>query len=90
MLKIKNIKTITDLRQKTLSVLKFAQKTQEPVFILQHSKPKAVFLSFEKYQRLVGLVEDYLDALEAEEILEDKKTKFLPLEKFWKKYKLAS
>lgn len=84
-----NIKTITDMRQKTLSILKYAQKSQEPVFIMHHSKPKGVFLSFEKYQKMVEFVEDYLDLLEAEAVLEDKKTKFIPLEKFWKKYKLA-
>jgi len=84
-----NIKTITDIRQKTLSILQYAQKSQEPIFIMHHSKPKGVFLSFEKYQKMVELVEDYLDILEAETILEDKRSKFIPLEKFWKKYKLA-
>ena len=84
-----NIKTITDMRQKTLSILQYARKSQEPIFIMHHSKPKGVFLSFEKYQKMVELVEDYLDILEAETILEDKKTKFIPLEKFWGKYKLA-
>ena len=84
-----NIKTITDMRQKALSILRYAQKSQEPVFITHHSKPKGVFLSFTKYQKMVELIEDYLDILEAEAILEDKKTKFIPLEKFWKKYKLA-
>ena len=84
-----NIKTITDMRQRALSILEYAQKSQEPVFIIHRSKPKGVFLSFEKYQKMVELIEDYLDILEVESILEDEKTKFIPLEKFWKKYKLA-
>lgn len=84
-----NIKTITDMRQKALLILQYAQKSQEPIFILHRSKPKGVFLSFEKYQKMVELIEDYLDVLDAESILEDKKNKFIPLEKFWKKYKLA-
>jgi len=84
-----NIKTITDMRQQTLAIMQYAQKNQEPVFIMQHSKPKGVFLSFEKYQKMVSLIEDHLDTIETETVLESKETKFMPLEKFWRKYKLA-
>lgn len=89
MIKADNIKTITDVRQDTLAILKYAQESEEPVIILQHSKPKGVFLSFEKYQKLVEMVEDYLDTIEAEEVLRDKDTKFVPLDKFLEKYKLS-
>lgn len=84
MLKKDNFKTITDVRHDPLSILNYAQETEEPVIILQHSKPKGVFLSFEKYHRLMEMVEDYLDARESEEILNDSETKFIPAEQFLK------
>lgn len=89
MLKADNIKTITDMRQNTLALLEYVQKSDEPVIILQRSKPKGVLLGFEKYQKMVELIEDYLDTIEAEEVLSDKKTKFVELNKFWKKYNLC-
>lgn len=89
MIKSSNLKTITDVRMDPLSILNYAQKTEEPVIILQHSKPKGVFISFEKYHKLMEMVEDYLDARESEEILSDPETKFIPAEQFLKEIGLS-
>ena len=51
-----SISTISDLRFKTKEVFKKANK--EPVFLFNRSTPKGVLLSLEKYQQLLGDLED--------------------------------
>lgn len=83
-----NTKTVTDMREDAIGVLE-AVKKLGLVYVFQHSSPKAVVLSVEEFKRIMDMIEDYQDASEAEAILKDKKTKFIPLDQAWKKYKLA-
>lgn len=69
-----NVKTISDMRESARELLKEVQKIYGPLFILYRSKPQAVLLSLEEYQKLADLAEDYLDSLKATEFeKEDKK-----------------
>lgn len=73
MINQKNIRTISDLRFKTKEVLKKAE--DEPVFIFHRSTPQGVVLSFEEYQELMSLLEDYFDSLKAQEYEKEDKSK---------------
>ncbi len=83
-----NIKTITDMREDANGLLDDVQKLGI-VYLFQRSNPKAVVVSMEEFGKLIEMVGDYKDAFEAEKILKDKKTKFIPLDQAWKKYNLA-
>jgi len=63
-----NIKTVTDMRENALALLRNVQKKEEPTIILHRSKPQAVLLSLKEYLKLQELLEDYADALEAIEM----------------------
>lgn len=70
----KNFKTISDMRENARKLLKEAQSSHAPLFILYHSKPEAVLLSFEEYQKLAEMAEYYMDSLKAQEFeTQDKK-----------------
>lgn len=73
-LSAKNFKTISDMRENARKLLQEAQSSHGPLFILYHSKPEAVLLSFEEYQKLADMAEDYMDSLKAQEFeAQDKK-----------------
>lgn len=84
-----NVKTVTDMRERALSLIKDVQRLGV-AFLFQRSDPKLVLLSLDEYQRLAELAQEQIEVTEAEKILLDKGVKFLPIERFWKKYKLAS
>ena len=63
----KNTKTITDLREHALELLKQIKK-EGPTYILHRSKPKAVMLSIDEYVALREIIENYLDAQRAREL----------------------
>lgn len=70
---VKNIKTISDMRENARKLLKEVQSSYGPLFILYRSKPQAVLLSLEEYQKLADLAEDYMDSFKAQEFeAEDK------------------
>ena len=83
MLKQSNIKTVTDIRQNTKQLIQEVEKSTDPIYIFQHSKPKGVFLSFKRYQEIMENLEDYFDLIEAQQVLDDQKTKFSPLDQTW-------
>ena len=64
---IDNTKTISDLREKPVDLLKQLESSYGPLYIFYHSKPNAVMLNISQYQKLLDLAEDYQDALKAEE-----------------------
>ncbi len=70
-----NVKTISDMRERTKELLKEVQKVYGPLYILYRSKPQAVLLSLEEYQKLADLAEDYLDSLKAQEYEKENKQK---------------
>ncbi|OGH18186.1 MAG: hypothetical protein A3F31_00345 [Candidatus Levybacteria bacterium RIFCSPHIGHO2_12_FULL_38_12] len=63
----KNIKTISDMRENAKKLLKEVQSSYGPLFILYRSKPQAVLLSLEEYQKLADMAEDYMDSFKAQE-----------------------
>ena len=63
----KNMKTISDMREHARKLLKEVQSSYGPLFILYRSKPQAVLLSLEEYQKLSDMAEDYMDSLKAQE-----------------------
>lgn len=75
----KNIKTISDMRENARKLLKEVQASYGPLFILYRSKPQAVLLSLEEYQKLADLAEDYMDSLKAQEFeaLDKKKIRWI-------------
>ena len=77
-----NVKTISDMRENARQLLEQVQKAYGPLYILYRSKPQAVLLSLEEYQKLADLAEDYLDSLKAQEFeaRDKKKIKWLSLD----------
>lgn len=71
---LQNTKTISDLRERPVELLKAISSSYGPLYIFYRSKPNAVMISLAAYQKLLDLAEDYLDSSKAEEYeKEDKK-----------------
>lgn len=85
-----NIKTVTDLRENIVKILASFKKQRGPQFVFYKSKPKAVLLAIEEYQRLLELLEDYEDALEASEVISEAKAKKEKLYSFDQVAKMVS
>lgn len=83
----KNIKTVTDLRENTMELLR-QTKSSGPTIIFHHSKPMAVMLSIDEYSNMAEMLEDYLDTQEAKELEEHPEKGGVTLEEFAKEYKL--
>ncbi len=83
-----NTRTITDLRERALGLLRQVEKSG-PTFIFHRSKPKAVMLSINEYANLLEMLEDYLDSLKAKELEENLEKGGLTLKKLASKYKIA-
>ena len=52
---------ISDLRRNTARLLQSADESDEPVYVTQHGRPKAVLLSYQAYERLMAQLEDLAD-----------------------------
>ena len=52
---------VSDLRRDTARLLQRADESDEPVYITQHGRPKAVLLSYQVYERLMAQLEDLAD-----------------------------
>lgn len=74
-LSTKNVKTISDMRENARKLLKEVQSSYGPLFILYRSKPQAVMISLEEYQKLADIAEDYMDSLKAQEYESEDKLK---------------
>lgn len=70
-----NTRTISDLREKTIELLKQLSSTYGPLYIFYRSRPSAVMLNIGEYQKLLEIAEDYFDALKAEEYEKEDKTR---------------
>ena len=68
MLSTKNVKTISDMRENARKLLREVNSTYGPLYILYRSKPEAVMLSLDEYQKMADMCEDYLDGLHAQEL----------------------
>lgn len=81
----KNVKTITDMRQDALGLLKNVEE-QGLTYIFHRTKPKAVMLPIEDFLRIQEIIEDYLDQKEAEKLAREDRGKGTALEEIAKKY----
>lgn len=81
-----NIKTITDMREDAIALLKKV-KELGVVYLFQHSSPQAVMLSIEEFQRLHEIVEDHLDERIAQKLSLQKRGEGIPLDKVIASYK---
>jgi len=52
---------VSDLRRDTARLLQSADESDEPVYITQHGRPKAVLLGYQVYERLMAQLEDLAD-----------------------------
>ncbi len=52
---------ISDLRRNTARLLQHAGESDEPVYITQHGRPKAVLLGCQAYEHLMAQLEDLAD-----------------------------
>ncbi|MBI2051208.1 type II toxin-antitoxin system Phd/YefM family antitoxin [Candidatus Roizmanbacteria bacterium] len=80
-----NTKNVTELREKTLEVLR-AVKKYGIIYVMQRSDPKAILISLEEFQRMQELVEDYLDELDARELAKKPRGRGIPLSAILKRY----
>jgi PHD/YefM family antitoxin component YafN of YafNO toxin-antitoxin module len=85
-----NIKTITDMRENALMLLKDLKKGNQPTIIFHHNSPKAVMLSVKKYNELMDMLEDYMDGELARKLEKEKskKTDYIPFKKVLKEHNL--
>ena len=83
----KNIKTVTDLRERTLELLR-QTKTSGPTIIFHHSKPMAIMLSIDEYSNMSEMIEDYMDIQEAKELEDNPQKGGVNLKQLAKKYDL--
>lgn len=83
----KNIKTVTDLRERTLQLLR-QTKNSGPTIIFHHSKPMAIMLSIDEYSNMTEMLEDYFDTQEAKELEENSQKGGISLKQLAKKYGL--
>ena len=58
---IVTIVPVSDLRRNTARLLERAGESDEPVYITQHGRPKAVLLGYQAYERLMAQLEDLAD-----------------------------
>lgn len=72
---LQNTKTISDLRERPVELLKELSLICGPLYIFYRSKPNAVILSLSEFQKLLDIAEDYFDASKAEEYEREKKGK---------------
>ncbi|MDP1722157.1 MAG: type II toxin-antitoxin system prevent-host-death family antitoxin [Candidatus Gottesmanbacteria bacterium] len=59
MLNPKSIKSISDLREDPLGVIKVAEELGEPVCVVHRSKPVGMLMNIAQYYRYRQILEDY-------------------------------
>lgn len=77
-----NVQTITDLRERTLELLKKVQRTRGPIYIFNRSKPQAVILNVAQFKEMIEELEDLRDTLELEEAIETSTGEFMDFEAY--------
>jgi len=78
------------MRENAASLLNTVQKQNKPTVIFHRNNPKAVLISITEYNRLMDLLEDYIDGELARE-LEKTKTRneaYVPLAKVVRRFKV--
>jgi prevent-host-death family protein len=78
-----NFKTITEVREDTLGVLRDAS-SQGLVYVTHHSKPKAVLIDIDQFVRMQEMLEDYQDLQDARKLSRQKRGKLIPASEVFK------
>ncbi len=52
---------VSDLRRDTARLLQRVGESDEPVYITQHGRPKAILLGYQAYEHLMAQLEDLAD-----------------------------
>jgi prevent-host-death family protein len=73
-------KTVTDLRENTIALLRLVEKKRNPTIIVHRNSPKAVMMSITRYNRMLQLLEDRYDEQLAAALEKEPKKKGIPLE----------
>lgn len=90
MLNPKAIKTISDLREDPLGVIKAAQELGEPVCVVYRATPVGVLMDLVQYSRFRQILEDYHDATLIKKTMEDPTVEWVPLDTLWKDHGFAT
>lgn len=85
----KNVKTITDMREDALGLLKLVKKNGI-AYIFHRSEPKAVMMDIEEFSRIQEIIEDYFDEMEAKKLEKEPVGKLIPIEEIMKEYGLSN
>ena len=80
MLNPKAIKSISDLREDPLGVIKIAQELGEPVCVVHRAKPVGILMDLVQYARFREILEDYQDATLIKDTMEDASVEWVPWE----------
>lgn len=83
MLNPKTIKTVSDVRENPLGVIRAAQQLGEPIYVFNRARPAGVVMDLAQYQRIREIMEDYDDATLIKDTLEDPDASWIP----WKDMK---
>lgn len=78
----KNVRTITDMRERALKLLKEVSSSKEPIYIFNRSDPQAVLLGVESFKDLIEELEDARDTRELEEAIDSSGGEFVDFEEF--------
>ena len=54
-------KTVTDLRENTVALLRLIEKKRNPTIIVHRNSPKAVMISINRYNQMLQALEDNYD-----------------------------
>lgn len=80
MLNPKSIKSISDLREDPLGVIKTAEALGEPVCVVHRGTPVGMIMDLAEYSRFAQILEDYHDATLIKETMEDPTVEWVPWE----------
>lgn len=82
MLTSHQIKTVSDIRRNPKKLLNDLKKGKGPFYLFYRSKLKGVLVDADTYAKLEDIVEEYLDAKEAQDFEKQDKSKIE-----WKEFK---
>lgn len=78
-----NTKSVTDLRENTLGVLRDAS-AQGLVYVTHHAKPQAVIIDIDEFVSMQEMLEDYQDLQDARKLSRQKRGALIPAAEVFK------
>ena len=85
------VRTVTDMRERAVRLLREV-KEQGPLYIFRRSKPEAVILSMEEYQKVLEVIDEHYLSFKAQEYekIDPKNEEWLTLKEFVQSLNLKS